>query len=274
MRAPIQTLSSLLQMARAHPRWTAWGLVAVLAAMVAWSSPVSPLALGQADVTYGSGRPFDALQAYDRIGRWNPWASIRLKADERAATIAAVDLDDPSLSRTYLERILAEPTASGAVKANAWERVGHVAWTTENHAEEAAGAFQMSYKLDMMAPEAERRLIAAARARTDAGDIGPALQAWEQVANRIPAQRGLARVNQASLLLAEGEIQDALSAYDQAAAFTDDPTLVQVARMGAATCKERLGQVDAALADLDQADLPAAVATERQRRLEERKPGK
>lgn len=274
MRAPIHTLSSLIQTARARPRWTAWSLVAVLAALVAWGSPVSPLALGQADVIYGRGRPYDALLAYDRIGRWNPWSGVRLAADQRAATIAAVDLHDPSLSRTYLERILAEPSASGAVKAQAWERVGYVAWTTERHAEEAAGAFQMAYKLDMLAPEAERRLIAEARARTDAGDLAPALQAWEHVADHVPAQRGLARVNQASLLLAEGEVQDALSAYEQAATFTDDATLVQVAKMGAATCKERLGEVDAALADLDQADLPAAVATERQRRLEERKPGK
>lgn len=274
MRAPIHTLSSMLQAARERPRLTAWSLIAVLAALAAWSSPLSPWAVGQADVLYGSGRPYDALQAYDRIGAWNPWPTVRLTADERAATIAAVDLDDPRLSRTYLERILAEDSASGTVKANAWERVGYVAWTTEQHAEEAAGAFQMAYKLDMMAPEAERRLIAAARARTDAGDLAPALQAWERVAEHIPSARGLARVNQASLLLAEGEVQDALSAYEQAASTTDDATLIQVAKMGAATCKERLGEVDAALEDLDDAHLPSSVATERQRRLEERKPGK
>ena len=103
---------------------------------------------------------------------------------------------------------------------------------------------------------------------------GKALQAWERVAEHIPSARGLARVNQASLLLAEGEVQDALSAYEQAASSTDDATLIQVAKMGAATCKERLGEVDAALEDLDDANLPSSVATERQRRLEERKPGK
>lgn len=271
MRAPTDRLAATWAAFRAEPRILAWGAVVALAATVIWASPVSPLAVSQADVLYGRGRPYDALMAYDHVGRWNPWSKLRLSADERAATIAAVDLNDPGLSRVYLERILGERAASAQAKANAWERVGHVAWTTENHPEEAAGAFQMAYKLDMLAPQAERRLIAEARARNDAGTLAPALAAWERVAQKLPDQVGLARVNQASLLLAHGETRDALTTYEQVAATTTDPTLLQVAKMGAATCKERLGDVAAALADLGDADLPSAVATERQRRLAERR---
>ena len=75
-----------------------------------------------------------------------------------------------------------------------------------------------------------KQLIAAARARTDAGDLAPALQAWERVAEHIPASRGLARVNQASLLPTvllwwrstvaiqpQGVVQLALARYNNAA---------------------------------------------------------
>lgn len=252
----------------------AWGVVAALAGLVLWFSPVSPLALGRADVWYGRGAWTEALTHYDRIGRYNPIASVRVDADDRAATVAVLDLHDGALARVFLERLIAEPTAAATRKADAWERIGDLAWNTEHQPGDAAAAYQTAWKLDMLGPHAERRLIATARARTEAGDLVPALQAWERVAEHLPHRRGLARLNQASLQLASGEVEDALYGYVEVGTLTDDPVLLQAAKLGEATCRERLGQLDEALESLDAADLPESVGAERQRRLEERTRGR
>lgn len=253
-----------------HSHAAAWAAVALAALLAGWFSPVSPFAMGRADVLYGQGDLEAAARAYGSIGRWQPLARVRVEANLRAATISAVDLDDPSQARTYLERVIATSSAAASVRADAWERLGHLLWHDASDPDAAADAFQMAYELDLVGPEATRRLVLAARARTESGDAKAALDAWERVARRVPSERALARVSQASLQLAGGDLEAALSSYEAAVASTTDPALLQVARLGMATCKERRGLVEAALVDVASADLPADVAAERQRRLEER----
>lgn len=245
-------------------------VAALVVGAVGWWAPVSPVAMARADVMYGNGNLLGAEGAYAQIGQWHPLAAIRVDANLRAATIATVDLASPQTARTYLERVIATSSAPQAVRAEAWERLGHLEWNTFQRPDEAASAFQMAYELDMIGEHAARRLVLAARARTEAGRHEPALAAWERVARRVPSQRALARVSQASLRLALGDEAGALQAYEAAIASTTDPALLQVARLGMATCKERMGMVQAALADVSSADLPADVAAERERRLAER----
>lgn len=251
-------------------RAVAWGLVLLLAAPALWFSPFSPFAMGRADVLYGEGELDAAARAYGAIGRWHPWGPLRVEANLRAATIASVDLQDPQAARTYLHRVIEASAATPPVRASAWERLGHLEWNVFNRPDEAAAAFQMAYELDMIGEPARRRLVLTARARTEAGQTEAALTAWERVARRLPSDRALARVSQGALRLASGDEEGALESYQAAIAATTDPALLQVARLGMATCKERLGLLKAALEDVASADLPADVAAERQRRLEER----
>lgn len=237
---------------------------------VLWMAPISPLAMERGNVLYGLGHIDDAITHFDRVGRMHPLGSMRVAANERAATVAMVDLVDSIAARAYLTRVIESSASTPETKANAWERLADLAWTSMNDPEEAAAAYQMAYELDMMGPHAARRLMASARARTESGATQRALEAWERVAKRLPKERPHARIAQASLLLSGGDTISALEHYEEALATGSDPTVLQVARLGMATCKERMGQIDEAIADIDAADLPSDVATERQRRLSER----
>ncbi len=241
-----------------------------LTLLAGWFSPVSPFAMGRADVLYGQGDLAGAERTYAGIGRWHPWAPLRVEASLRAATIASVDLGDPTAAREHLRNVIETSSAPDATRADAWERLGHLLWNDADRPDEAADAFQMAYELDLIGPNAPRRLVLSARARTEAGNTKTALASWERVARRVPSERGLARVSQASLQLAAGDLDAALASYEAAVSTTTDPALLQVARLGMATCKERRGLVEAALVDVASAELPANVAAERQRRLEER----
>lgn len=251
-------------------RTLAWGTVAGLALAALWWSPLSPVALDRGDVLYGGGDVSTAVHHYELVGQYHPFATTRIEANRRAATLAATDLGSPAQARMFLQRVIEEPATPADVKAQAWEQLGHLQWTSFDAPDEAAAAFQMAYRLDMLGDAAPRRLVEEARARTESSDVNTALEAWDRVFERVPDHRALARVSQASLLLSASDVMGALDAYTEALELTDDPALQQVARLGTAACKERLGELDGAVADIDAAGLPDAVRTERLRRLEER----
>jgi tetratricopeptide (TPR) repeat protein len=243
--------------------------VGALAVATLWWSPVSPIALERADALAATD-PREAVRHYERVGRWHPLAAVRVTADLRAATLAAVDLHDASTAREHLRRVAEARGVPPADKAAALERLAQLAWGPLDSPGDAADALQLAVELDPDGPDAERRLVLAARARTESGDVGAALKAWDRVARRSAAYKPLARVSAGSLLLGDGDPGSAISAFEEALALTDDPDVVQVALLGAATCKERLGDAQGALDDLTQADLPGRVGLERQRRLEDR----
>jgi tetratricopeptide (TPR) repeat protein len=253
-------------------RKVAWALVGVLAVAALWFSPLSPVALERGDVLVGSGEARAAVRHYERVGRWHPLASVRVAADLRAATIAAIDLHDARTAREHLRRVAGAVGVDPVVKAAALEQLGQLAWNRLDDPGEAADALQLAHDLAPVGPDADRRLVLAARARTESGDVKAALKAWDRVARQSPSQRALARVSAASLLLGQGDPGSALSSFEEAVAIATDPDVAQIARLGAATCKERLGDEEGALDDLAAADLPGQVGVERQRRLENRVP--
>ena len=65
----------------------------------------------------------------------------------------------------------------------------------------------------------------------------------------------------AQLQLIDGHIADALTLFEDVA--TGDDVRANVAKLGVATCLERLGNLDEALAELDEVDLPEAVRESR-----------
>lgn len=262
--------ASRTPLVRRPVRLALWAACLLATVAVLWQSPVSPGAVDHGDVLYGTGQPRQAVAHWNLVGRWHPLRTARVRALQRAATVAAIDLDDRGLARESLRLLLEDEALTGAVKADAWERLGHLEWTSFDDAEAAAAAFDLAWRAAPEDPRAGERLVQAARARTDATPGREALRAWERVATRVPSDKALARLAQGALLLSGGDERAALDAYEEAMALTKDPALQQAARLGAATCKERLGDLEAALADLDAADLPRGVALERGRRLAER----
>lgn len=237
-------------------------------AAVQWA-PVSPVALAQADLRYGGGDAEGAVAAYRAIARWHPLRSVRIAAGLRAADVSHTVLGAHDAARADLARLLDVEQVDGPPAAAAWARIGTLAHLAEGPIDEAIAAWRTALSLAPDAPDAAAWQMATARALGEAGRLQAALLAWDRVIDRHPAHADRAHLAQAALLLAADDVMGALEAY-RAAAGSRDPTVRQVARLGAAATRARLGEVEGALADLRAAGLPDDVASARAEALQPR----
>ncbi len=247
-----------------------YGTLALFAALVAWRSPLSPLALDRGDVLVGEGAGELAVEHYDRVARFSPWPGLRRAARLRAATVLTVELADPGGARLRLHELVEDPMVQDEALADAWERLGDVLGRGLQAHADAAAAYRMAYDAAPKERLASRRLTAAARALTAAGQADKAHQLWERLARKFPAERAYARLNQAAVMLASGRVSQALDLYEDALDAEASEDQLQVASLGAATCRERLGHLEAALAELGGEELPEHLETYRAEQLEER----
>lgn len=245
-----------------------WGTVAALVGTFFWAHPVSPLALWRADVLLGHGRPAAAAQLYDAVARFNPMPGLRARALERAASTWAVELSTPREARRRLERRLAMPMTPPE-RAALLERVGQLL-LEEGRPADAAVRLRQAHDLAPTDPGATSRLARAARAAAQAGDPSHADQLWRRLGRMHPEWLARAELGRGNLALRQGRVEEALSLYEKAVDHAFDPDVASVARLGAATCLERLGDLQEALAELDEAELPPEVRERRAQRIQDR----
>jgi tetratricopeptide (TPR) repeat protein len=85
-----------------------------------------------------------------------------------------------------------------------------------------------------------------------------------------PEDLGLSELGLANVALSNGDVEGALKYYENSSSHAFDSDVASVASLGAATCLERLGNLDEALAELDAADLPDDVRASRAARIKAR----
>jgi tetratricopeptide (TPR) repeat protein len=226
------------------------------------ATPVSPLALWQGDARLATVGPVAAVASYDAIARSNPIASVRREALVRSATVWGTDLRDASEARIRLTMFIQQSSEPGRI-AWAWEQIATGWLNGERRPGDAADAFRLAYDAAPDALLARERLERAAHAHTEAGNNKKALATWEQLGDVFPESVALAHIGQGRIYLAKGDTETALTVFDDALETAADQRQASVARLGIATCLERLGNLDGALAELDQAELPGRVRTAR-----------
>lgn len=222
-----------------------------------WGFPASPFALYRADVMLGTGNPTQAVRVYDAIARYNPLASVRGLALERAATALSVELGEPGEARVRLEDRL-YMRMSDEARASLLERVGELL-VQEGEQLDAARRLRESHDIAPDLREAPGRLDRAARAAAGGGNYELAGRLWRRLGQVHPEHLARSELGLANIALAQGDVLNALQSFQTAADHAFDPDVASVANLGAATCLERLGNLDEALAELDEADLPQAV---------------
>lgn len=252
----------------ALPRLVAGSAFAAAVGAFLWASPLSPCALWRADVLLAEGDPLAAVGVYEAVARENPMPGVRRLAVQRAAATWAADLDVPSEARRLLEGLLVVPM-SAAERASVADRVGELL-LAEGRLAEAAVRLREAHDLDPTSPSAAGRLARSARASALADDDGAAEQSWRRLGRLHPEQLARAELGRANLALGRGQMAEALALYGAAVDHAFDPDVASVARLGAATCLERLGDLDEALAELDGADLPREVREQRASTIHER----
>jgi len=245
-----------------------WSAVMAVTGAFLWGSPVSPLAMWRADLLLGSGHPYQAALTYDAIASYNPMPGLRAEAMRRSALTWSVELALPREARRRLESLLREPM-SPQDRAVVLERVGHL-YLEEDRPLDAARRLREAHDIAPDADGAEMRLMRSARAAAAGGDSRDADQSLRRLGRIHPAWQAKADLARADLALGDGHPAVALGLYERAAEGTTDPDEASVARLGVATCLERLGQLDQALAALDAAGLPPEVRASRERSIQER----
>lgn len=220
------------------------------------------------DAALGLGRPDVAARQYERVTEWSPFLSVTRAALERSAMVQAVELGNPVRARRDLEW-LARLTSDPVERAQLKERIGQLL-VDERQPLEAVRLLAESVEACPSCEEVPRRLLRAAEISAAHGDPEVAQGLFRQIANDWPAWRARAQVGRAQILLRNGQVLEALSLFEEASEHTFDANLLTVATLGAATCLERLGNLDEALAELDEADLPHEVRDARTRGMRAR----
>lgn len=235
---------------------------AVTVGVALWFTPVSPGALGRADVALGDGDPATAAERYDAVARWNPWPSVRREALWRSALVHAAWLGEPDAARARLERY-ASGGPVGAKRAEVEEQLGQL--LVEAQPRSAAEAFQRAHDAAPKAERAGRRLALAADAWRQAGQRSRAEAAWDALIAAHPTQRAAAEIGRGELALAANEPEQALARYEAALEAATDPLDAELARRGIGQATERMGDLTAAVASFD-AEPPDVEAREERRR--------
>jgi tetratricopeptide (TPR) repeat protein len=230
-------------------------------------SPASPVALQLADAAAGRGAMDRAVAQYDAIAHQHPSRRVRERAMWRAGMLLAVDLRDPEAARRRFRRLTLDERATR--RAEAYEQIGRIFLDQEHRPAAAAESFADAWRVAPTSPDAAGRLVRAARAWADAGEVEQAERLWIRVGREYPELTATSLVARADLRLARDEATSALRLYRRAQELGDGDAAT-VARLGAAACLQRLGNLDEALAEVDAADLPEDVRAARTDRLRAR----
>lgn len=241
--------------------WRRWGRGGRLAALLVVLStlgavgavhPAAPWAAYRADVALGSGHPGLAAQRYEAILRVRSDPAVQRRVRQRLAHVYATQLDRPIEARRHLDALLALPGLDGAERSELLARVGELL-LVEGHPEGAATRIEAAahaHEGPLRAPY----LLRAADILAGSGRMAAAETLYRRVARDHAAWQGHATLGMAQLALRKGQPGRALGRFESALAHTYDPDVAEVARLGRTICLERLGDLDSALAELEEVD--------------------
>jgi len=218
-------------------------------------SPASRAGLAFGDLLAGLSLPSAAATHYDYVAERNVDPELRAEALRRSTAIWSLELGDRIEARKRLF-LLAELGVDAPEAASIHAEIGAL-FDEQQRPRQAARHYQKAHDLHPDGGVAARRLVRAAEILQREGLDTLALLAWSQLAKTHPEHRTRADVGRAQIYLARGEEQRALGLFERAEGGSQD--IAALSRLGAATCLERLGNLDEALAALDASDLPSEV---------------
>jgi tetratricopeptide (TPR) repeat protein len=229
----------------------------VLTGVGVWYSPISPVALYLADAKINTGEFEDIVQRYEQIARYHWSAPTRARALNRASLLYELNSQDVE----GLHGLYELATTEGEL-ADLEAQIGTLYVERGEHSKGAIW-LERSQRSATDIPKAGPRLLMAARARFESGQMSKAEKLYLRVGRKYPSLNAEAEIGLAELLLSVGKARAALKHFEQAALHAEGAPLQALAQFGMATCLERMGNLDEALAEMDEIDLPERVLDER-----------
>lgn len=231
-------------------------------------SPAAPWAVDTGDILMTVGQHHSAWQWYAWVAEMNPSDDQRRQAWRRAALLAAIELGDAARGERATRAWLASES-SPRVRARAYDRLAS-ALLRDGDVDGAASALHASWTEAPRALHAPDRLLRRAWLLADNGHLDEADSELARVGLRWPELAPRVDLERARLALTRDEVSPALHYYEAALRHGADGAVADVARLGAAVCLERLGDLDEAIVMLDTSELPEQVRAARYRSLQER----
>ena len=168
----------------------------------------------------------------------------------RAAWLEEADADLAARQyRKFVRRFNEHPLASDARVELASLVAGQL-----DQPVQAARLLEVAAKNQPTHAEAGEWLLLAADIASGAGHDQWAQRLWTRVADVHPSQASTALLNMARERIAQGDPAGAYADYQRVALDTASPEEVSLARIGMSICLERLGDRDAALAEMEAVD--------------------
>jgi len=236
------------------------------------ATPASPWALHRADARLGAGDLTGAVDAYQSVARWSAWPGQAREATWRAANLAASGAGEPlqarRLYRTFLKSWPDDPRI-----AQTRLSLARLEWLDFGRPDRAARQYTWAVRESPDAPEAADWLQRAGDAWLRADRPKQARAAWKRLIAEHPDAAPGAHLSLSRLDLVEGEVERAYDHFQSAAVQRSRGPESTLARLGMSLCLEQLGDLEAALAELDEVsdELPHDVWKERRERLIERR---
>ena len=236
-------------------------LGALLALLVATggfvaSGPWSPTALGQVRSEVAEGDITAALHTCRQVARYNPLPSLRQEARFQSAVLSTTIVGDHRAAARDLWWVIQRAPEGAALRRQAMELLAPTLSQELRHPAHAAVVYE---RLAHTWPEHQRAdswLLAAAQARESAGQDERARLLRARIVVSGGPLVAAAWLEMARTSLAQGLPSRAYDEYRRAKESSRQPEVQRLARIGTALALEDLGQMDAAVAELDEDDLP------------------
>lgn len=231
-------------------------------------TPVSPWALHRADAHLAAGDASAAVAAYQQVARWSMWPGQDREATWRAASLAGHGAGEPlvarRLYRTFLKSWPEDPRVATARVA-----LARLEWLDFGRPDRAARQYTWAVRAAPDAPEAAGWLQQAGEAWLASDAPDRAASSWKRVLREYPDAAAGAHLALARLALADSELEQAFEHFQAVAVTPNRGPEGTLARLGMSLCLEQLGDLESALAELDEVsdELPYDVWQQRRDRL-------
>ncbi len=236
------------------------------------ATPASPWALHRADAQLAAGALPQAVDAYQSVARWSVWPGQAREATWRAANLAASSAGEPLVARRlYRQFLKAWPEDPRIARVRL--SLARLEQLDFGRPDRAARQYTWAVREAPGAPEAADWLQRAGEAWLQADRPQQARAAWKRLIAEHPDQAPAAYLSLARLDLGMGEVERAYESFQSAAVQRRRGPEATLARLGMSLCLEQLGDLEAALAELDEVaeELPYDVWQQRRERLIERR---
>lgn len=223
--------------------------------------PGSPLVGWQADHALGAGDVAEAARLYDLVADYGWQMDSRKRGLARAAYVYADRLGEPNEGIARWRRQLLEERDS-VVRAELRENIGE-AHVQAGNPVDAYRAFLSAGLADPANARAPQRLLMAAKHAYLAGESKTARALWRKVAAEYKGGAAEATLWLGRDALLAHDVLKANEWFDKSVKLGGPEHVQMAAKLGVATTLERLGDLDEAIAEIDDSELPDEVRESR-----------